>query len=390
VNVLLCPMSDPGYLYPAIPVGLELRRRGAWVHVLGRARMASLLAESGLPYLEAESYAAAGAFNVRRWTDEAAAGQYQAVLRAALDVQADVLVTSLLCHGALLAAETLDLPVVVIGLAAYLWEYPAGGEPERPLERRWRTRDMLRFYDLAREQAGLPVRSPSAPDNPLIGTALLLRGDPVLEYPGAVLPERVHHVGPCLWEPTADPGLLEEISDRLARTEKPVVYVHLGRIFNGTSPWPRINAAFTDGPFQAVVELGRTSDPRPAPEADVTVVRMPWMGPVIERAGLVLTSATSAPVLNALVRGRALGVSPAGSEQPLLAEACVRAGVAVRVPNTLDRDPIDIVRDAWRHDGLRSRAAELGRELAAANGAGRAADIIQLTVTGRPMTVSSA
>ena len=52
------------------------------------------------------------------------------ILRAAALVRADALVTSVLCHGALLAAELLDLPVVVLGLAAHLWDYAAGGGEE--------------------------------------------------------------------------------------------------------------------------------------------------------------------------------------------------------------------------------------------------------------------
>nr|BFE80742.1 hypothetical protein GCM10020093_033430 [Planobispora longispora] len=109
------------------------------------------------------------------------------------------------------------------------------------------------------------------------------------------------------------------------------------------------------------------------------------MGPLIDRAGLVLTSGTSAPVLSALLRGRPLGVSPAGSEQPLLAEACVRAGVAVSVPNDLARDPVEVLGSAWRDGGTRARAAEIGRRLAAADGGGRAADVVQAVAAGRPV-----
>jgi len=342
--------------------------------------------------LAAEQYGGKGLFSVSQWPWRAPDGQYLAVRRAAREVQADVLVTSLLCHEALLAAETLDLPIVVIGLAAHLWTYQANGlgEPTKPVQREWRTRELLRFYCRAREQLGLPPRSSGRTDYPLTGTALLLRGDPVFEYPGAVLPERVHHVGPCLWEPSAPPAELEKIQSRLDRVGKPVVYVHLGRIFNGTDPWPRLNAAFTNGPFQAVVELGRSDNPRPEPDADLVVVRNPWMGPLVDGAGLVLTSGTSAPVLNALLRGRPLGVSPCGSEQPVLAEACVRAGVAMYVPNELNPSPLEVVRSAWHDRGLRARAVELGKRLAAADGGGRAADIVQHAATGRTVGAGGA
>ncbi|GIH99456.1 glycosyltransferase [Planobispora takensis] len=389
MKVLLCPLSDPGYLYPAIAIGSELRRRGADVHVLGGGAARAPVTGAGLPFLAARDYGARpAAFSVARWMREET-GQHHAILRAAREVGAGLLLTSVLCHGALLAGERLDLPVVVAGLAAHLWEYRSGGgaEPALPAARLWRSREMLAAYRRSRERLGLAPRDGG---HPLLGAALLLRGDPVLEFPGAVLPERAHHVGPCSWEPAPDPDGLARILDRLARVGKPVVYVHLGRIFGGTSPWPRLNAAFTGGPFQAVVELGRSRDPQPAPGADLVVVREPWMGPLIERAGLVLTSGTSAPVLNALLRGRPLGVSPAGSEQPLLAGACVRAGVAAGVPDDLDRDPVEVLVSVWRDRGRRARAAEIGRRLAAADGGGRAADIVQAVAAGRPVPLPGA
>jgi UDP:flavonoid glycosyltransferase YjiC (YdhE family) len=238
----------------------------------------------------------------------------------------------------------------------------------------------MRLYAAVREQAGLALRG--AREDPLLGDAFLLRGDPALEYPGAVLPDRVHHVGPLAWEPAADRAEVEAIEAHLRRSGKPVVYVHLGRFFGGTDQWPALNAAFADGPFQGVVEQGRSTDPRPDPGADILLVRKRWMGPLIDRAGLVLTSGTSAPVLAALLRGRPLGVSPNGSEQPLLAGACVRAGVAVRIPGVPTPEPSALLASAWRDHGLRMRAGAFGRRLAAVHSAARAADVIERVAYG--------
>lgn len=379
MRVLLCPLSDGGYLYPALALGRELERRGHRIDVLGRAGAAPAVAAAGLPFAAAEDFGGHGAFAVARW-GRSGLTQYRATVRAARQSGADVLVTSVLCTGTLLAAEVLDVPVAVIGLAAHLWDYASGGEGEpQPgnTTRRHRTAETRRLYAELRERAGLKPGGSRWGADPMPGEVLLLRGDPALEFPGARLPARVRQVGPLAWEPAADPAELASLRERLARSGKPVVYVHLGRVFGGDSLWPLLNAAFTDGRFQAVVELGRSGAPRPAPDADILPVRKPWMGPLIDLAGLVLTNATSAPVLAALLRGRALAVAPNGAEQPLLAGACVRAGVAAHLPRSRRTNGPALLDPVWRNAGLRIRAAAIGRQLAAADGAARAADTVE-------------
>ncbi|MGP3636563.1 glycosyltransferase [Streptomyces sp. 24-1644] len=378
MKILLCPLSDGGYLYPAIAAGRELRRRGHHVSVLGRSTAAPVVAEAGLPFARAEDFGGRRAFSAT-WWGKTGPAQYRATLRAARETGADLLVTSVLCSGALLAAEALDIPVVVVGLSVHLWDYQTGGadEPHLGRTRESRTLDCRRIYSTAREEAGLAGRACRWADSPLLGDALLLRGDPELEYPGGELPERVRHVGPLVWEPAPDRAEVEAVRDHLARSAKPVVYVHLGRFFGGNSLWPRLNEAFTGGRFQAVVEQGRSTDPRPGPGADILLVRKPWMGPLVDLAGMVLANGTSAPVLASLLRGRPLALSPNGSEQPLLTGACVRAGVAVRVPNTPSVEPSALLESAWRDDGLRNRARALGGRLAALDSAAHAADIVE-------------
>ncbi|MFB7236638.1 glycosyltransferase [Streptomyces sp. NPDC056269] len=380
MKILLCPLSDGGYLYPALAAGRELRRRGHHVGVLARSSAGPVVAEAGLPCAVAEEFGGHRAFSAT-WWGKTGAAQYRAVLRAARAARADLLVTSVLCNGALLAAEALDIPVAVVGLSAHLWDYRSGGDGEQHLgrTRESRTRDSLDLHAATREEVGLAGRAPRWAHDPLLGDALLLRGDPALEHPGAELPERVAHVGPLSWEPAPRQGEWEAVEEHMGRTGggKPVVYVHLGRFFGGRTLWPRLNEAFTGGPFQAVVEQGRSTDPAPAPDADILLVRKPWMGPLVDAADLVLANGTSAPVLSALLRGRPLVLSPNGSEQPLLTGACVRAGVAVRDPKTPSVDLSALLESVSRDEGLRSRARALGDRLAAADGAARAADIVE-------------
>ncbi|MER6678366.1 glycosyltransferase [Streptomyces sp. NPDC000983] len=375
MKVLLCPLSDPGYLYPAIAVGRELHRRGHHVTLLARHGAGATAAAAGLPLTAVEDDDGTGPLSVTCWfrhqTD-----QYRTILAEARLQQPDALLTSVLGHGALLAAETLDLPVVVLGLAAHLWPYAAGGEgeQERPARRQWRLHETIGFYNALREEAGFtPLPDPAAA-RALLGTRFLLRGDPLLEHPGARLPPGVHHVGPCLWEPDPDPEELGRLLHTPSGDRKPFAYVHLGRTFGGTGLWPRLNSAFTEGPLRAVVELGRSGPPAPHPQAALTTVRLPWMAPLVKHADLVITSATSAPVLTALTHGRPLLVAPAGSEQPLLAAACIRAGVARRLPEGATPD---LLLEVLGDNSIRRAANGLAASLLAAGGAHQAADHVE-------------
>lgn len=372
MNVLMCPLSQPGYLYPAIAVGLELARRGDDVTIIGEPAACRAVTSAGLTALPAEELGAARSFHVGRWFLDGA-DQHGAVVRAARTINADVLVTSVLGLGGLVAAETLDLPVIVLGFAAHIWNYRQPGQVGTV--RAWRHAEMLRHCREVRERVGMPSGR-CIPDGMLTGSALLLRAEAAFEEPGSVLPDRVHHVGPCFWEPEADLEELDEITTQLDRVGKPVVYVHLGRTFGGSSLWPRLNAAFTDSKFQAIVEKGRSGSAEPAKGADLLVVRRPWMLPLIERADLVLTSGTSAPVLGALRSRRPLVVAPSGSEQQVLAAACVRLGVAVPLAD----DPQDCaatIAEAWGNDTLAARAREIGDRLARQPGPAGVADLMR-------------
>ncbi|NML51047.1 glycosyltransferase family 1 protein [Streptomyces sp. R302] len=371
MRALFCPLSDPGYLYPATAVALEAHRRGHTVTLLSTGPAARAAERAGLDVLEPGE-----AFAVSRWF-RSGEGQYHRILQAARTARPDVLVTSVLCVGALAAAETLDLPVVVLGLACHLWPHREGPGPDDAEDRGWRLDGALDVYRTLRAGLGLPGTGPDG-RRALLGTRFLLRGHPGLEPPGAELPEGVRHVGPCWWEPPADEAAVAGIRARLDRTGKPVVYVHLGRVFGGESLWPWIRRTFTGGEFQALVETGRSEtgrhgdpaltpyDPAGADDstatgtADITVVRRPWMGPFLDRAGLVVTNGTSAPVLGTLRHRRPLLVSPNGGEQRVLAAACLRAGVAAPLDRARGDDQL---RAAAADHTLSARATRMADEL---------------------------
>lgn len=383
MHVLLCPLSDPGYLYPALAVGRRLVDSGEQVTVLGRRSAGPVVAQAGLPFLPAELHSGRSGFRVGHWFNDGDK-QYRNVRDTAAQLDADVLLTSALSFGALLAGESLDLPVVVLGLTCHLWAYQRPVEEQAVHERRaWQTEQLVIHYRLLREQLGLPPRRHRDPATPLAGNSMLLQGNPLLEHPAAELPAGISHSGPCWWEPPVAEDELDDIDRTLAERGLPAGYVHLGRTFGGESLWPRLNAAFTDGPLQALVEQGRSGDALPGPSAAVTVLRKPWLSPLVERSRLVLTSGTSAPTMGALLAGRPLVMAPAGSEQPLLTEACVRAGVALRLPEQPDPSSLHAtLKRALSDERLRQAADVLGARLRAADGPGAVVSQIRAALRG--------
>jgi len=383
MRVLLCPFGSPGYLYPAIAVGRELLARGDEVYLLGRPEARRVAALAGLATVDLQECGSPLALHVGRWMVDGAQ-QYQAIRHAASAVGADALVTSVLCLGALLAAESADLPAIVLGFATHIWSYQSDGlrEPDAIRSRCAVLAELLGHYARVRDLVGMSGSAAPRGDRALIGAGLLLRGSPALECAGAQLPEGLRHTGPCWWEPPASGSELAEIDAEIARIGKPVVYVHLGRTFGGDSLWPRLNAMFTGSGFQAIVEQGRSTAPEPAAGADVLLVRKPWLSPLVERAGLVLTNATSAPILGALRAGRPQLVAPNGSEQPFLADACVRSGTAAVLPTDPAACAAALGR-AWGSASLRARALQIGVGLSESDGAADAAAVLHLVSSGR-------
>jgi UDP:flavonoid glycosyltransferase YjiC (YdhE family) len=74
-------------------------------------------------------------------------------------------------------------------------------------------------------------------------------------------------------------------------------------------------------------------------------------------------------------------VAPAGSEQPLLAEACLRAGVTARFPPDSGDACAAVLKAAHADPALRSRAEDLAAGLLM-DRPGRAADLVEKAAAG--------
>ncbi len=303
MRLLACSLASPGFLFPIIGLSRRLADRGHSVQVVTGRWAASLLACEGLPL------AGGGpAFRTVSWHDEATVLRQYRTIRSALERQpADVILTSALALGPLLAGEALGIPVAVLGLLSPLW--PTGEEEDDE-----RHAELLSAWSRCRSRCGL---SGPAPSHPLLGQRLLHRG-----LPGGSHPEPVRRVGAMLWEPAPDPEVLRWL-DGLTPTP---IYLHPGRTFGGPGFWAVARQALSDRPVAASV--ARLDQPRGATPSGWLVRPHVPMGPVLEAGAVVVASGTTTAGLGALHHGCPAVLIPGGSEQPAVARILAGEGIA--------------------------------------------------------------
>ncbi|HEX3131110.1 MAG TPA: hypothetical protein VH394_27490, partial [Thermoanaerobaculia bacterium] len=245
MKFLFCSLATPGMLFPSIGIALALRQRGHQVAFATHAVAGATLESAGLHRIPRGDDDGAS-FQIEFWgLPLSIAMQVKHVEYALQRFQPDVIVSQQLALGPLLAAERHSLPIAVVGLAAYLWpasEALLHRPPETLRERRnlWRYEETTQIYNQVRGLFGMPPREGDFRSTPLLGDLFLLQSTAELEGDADDLPERVHLVGACLWEPEEeDPDLERWIEEAVAAGES-ILYVHHGRSFDLPSLWPMI------------------------------------------------------------------------------------------------------------------------------------------------------
>jgi UDP:flavonoid glycosyltransferase YjiC (YdhE family) len=385
MRILGCPIGTPGLCYPVIGTSLELARRGHEVRLLTGRQPADLSTAAGLAWLRRHGRAR-GCFTVGRWALPASVVDQAAQVEQALPrFAADLLVTSELALGPLIAAERAGIPVVVVGLMSYLWPADESSHvaPVTDCGRHQRSMfdQTMDLFNIARVRCGLsplPVRCDER--NPLLGDLFLLRNVAELVPEAAELPDRVRFVGPCRWEPTED---VRADIEWLATRTRPTVYVQLARNFDRSSLWEWLPEATARARVDAVVEIGRSlAQPPPRLPAHVRLVSRRRSSHLLAGARAVISHGTTTPTLGGLCHGLPSLLAPTGAEQPMVARLCRRAEVAIELnPAT---PSWRLVRRLVEDEHLYRRAAEAQRLLCApTESPAAAADEIEEFVSGR-------
>lgn len=406
MRYLFCTLASHGYVYPALGIALELRRRGHTIaFVTGRSFQGEIEA-AGLLYLPYEyDNPQLDSFEVKSWAGvRGVHHQIQHVTAAATIFEPDVIVTTQLTLGPLIVARrTGRWPVAVIGFSTYLWPTATSFANEALDElsqmRAVRHREMLDNFAQLCLVFGAPLPAESLTDyrcSPLLGDLFLLRTIAQLEGPITDFPPQVHFVGDCLWEPplTMDPALQQDLASWVTDTAHPIIYVqHTARWTrpyqqNGKQMpamkdfWPDLMSVLGALPSHV---LAVTDHPPflAAQYPDHIHVRShiphQW---VLPHAAMIITTGTTSTMLGALTQGVPMLLITVGSENDYVGEMCEREGVAHRlfanqVTAVALRQAIQAVLTSSR---IRQRAQVLQAAFQAYGGPGYAVDLIERLV----------
>ncbi len=393
MKFLFCSLSNHGLIYPSIGIAQVLSQRGHEVAFVTGSAFSKTLSQAGIERHFCTLENDLG-FQIWNWGEESAIIlQVKQIEYALNNFVPDVLVGQQLTLGPLIAAECHGLPVGILGLAAYLWpicESLLEHLPESEKERRlvWRYEETMENYNQVRKQIGLPQNHANYRETPLLGDAFLLQSVPELETDANMLPEKVHLIGSCLWEPFLfDVELVRWLTKFYASTD-PLIYVQPGRSFQDPRFWPHLVDALGDCPVRVVASIGRMDGELGVIPKNFFVRNHIPQGFVLPKAQAVISSGHTTAVLGALTHGLPSLLFPYGSGTEDIAERCQQVGAAICLsPSEITAEKLRLAVDKLLNcSSLRYNAQTLQKAFANINGLQQAADSLEsLAVNRRPV-----
>ena len=406
MKILAYTSPARGHLFPLMPVLDELASRGHAITVRTLASEVPMLRERGfqaepiaavIEAIEHDDYLgksprdrvrrAMATFTTRAPHD---AADLESAIEAA---RPDALLVDCMTLGAAAVAErrggpwaqwfpyplpvsSRDVPPFGLGLP------PAKGLPGRIRDRVLRpivtgTVEKAALPPLNETRAKLGVRPMSDGDELFLAAPLLLymSAEP-FEYPRSDWPASVRMVGPCSWDPPAEPpGWLEQIN-------KPIVLVSTSSEFqdDGDLVMTALEALANEN-VQVIATLPSAEVSASVP-ANARVETFVPHGPILERAACAITHGGAGATMKALAAGVPVCVVPFGRDQPEVARRVEIAGAGTQVaPSKLGPDRLrDAVRQAMT---MKAGAERVAAGFEATGGAAAAADAFEGVVAER-------
>jgi UDP:flavonoid glycosyltransferase YjiC (YdhE family) len=397
-----------GHLFPLVPILDELRDRGYAIALRTLGSEVSVMRDRGfdadaidpaIESIEHDDYLARTPLqNLKRGVrvfNERARLDREDLARAIEDLQPDALLVDMNAWGALTTVEAWG------GAWATWCPYPLplpsreappfgpGFAPARGPVGRLRDRLLrpLVFGSLERivipptnglrAQAGLSLVEDSremfgAPPLIIYMTAV------PFEYPRSDWPPNIRMVGPCAWDPPAEPP------EWLDGLDAPLVLVTTSSEFQADGRLAECALAAFDGEdVQVVVTLPSLDPAGFDPPPNARVLSFLPHGPLLDRAAVVITHGGMGATQKALARGVPVCAVPFGRDQLEVARRVEVAGAGTRVPaKRLSPERLRIA--TFRAMERRGGAQRIAQAYRDAGGAKAAADHFEKLLTGTP------
>ncbi|MFZ0384670.1 MAG: nucleotide disphospho-sugar-binding domain-containing protein [Solirubrobacteraceae bacterium] len=395
LRCFLGAFGDAGHAFPMLALGAELVRRGHEVTFETWTRWRQPVEGHGMRFVAAPEFPV---FPTR----DRPLSPYEAVVAAVAQTRPavaaaapDVVVHDILTLAPALSAELESVPVATLIPHLYPPGEPGfppfglGAKPPRTRAgaRLWRAFDRPVAAALrrgttelndTRRRVGLgPV---GGPHNGLSRQLCLVATLPQLEYPRP-WPERVHVVGPMIWEAPAaaaepPPGAAPLVLVAPSTAQDPEHRL-LRAALRGLAHEPvRILASWNRRPLRG---------PVPVPD-NARLAEWTSYAQSMPQAALVICHAGHGTLVRALTLGRPVVAVPHAGDMPENAARLAWSGAGVRLPWPL-LSPATLrhaVRRALGDERLAIRAAQLAAWSQRHNGPGRAADLVERLARGQP------
>ncbi|HET7311255.1 MAG TPA: nucleotide disphospho-sugar-binding domain-containing protein [Mycobacteriales bacterium] len=391
-RVLWCPCYEPGSYFPAVPIALELRRRGHDVVVLCEPASEQAFRDLGFDFRTTSrtvEYAATAArptdrTTKRQWMAGSIRAYYSDVLAELASSSYDLVLTDPLETGADFAAEAAGVPWASYAHFAmnengadvpfmfHLWDREAPAEEA-----------FIDWWTELREGVGLPPDPrPDGEHRWLRHSRMLtlMLGLPELVFPQGDLPDYAVRVGPTDWE---TPDLATPDWVAAVGTERPAVLASVSTSRqNDVDLVVAVAEALADDPVDVIATIPVAHD-LPTLPANVQVGGFVSHRQLLVRVSVVACHAGKGTVTRAACAGVPMLLFPHGRDQFEVARGAVAAGVAVAFEGV---PPVAEARDVLHHllddAELRRRSSELAMVAARYDAAKASADLVEQLAAG--------
>jgi MGT family glycosyltransferase len=310
----------------------------------------------------------------------------------------DVIATSEMLLGVMLAAERADVPLAVLSTNVSLLPVPGvpplglGLLPARNADERAQHADIAAHFGALLDEA-LPALNDaratlgmrpvgSIGEQFMVARRHLLATSRAFDFAPDVLPSGLRYVGPLLAEPE-----WAAATSAHATSDRPLVLVAFSTTFqNQLGAIASTVTAMADLPVEGVVTLGPALAGAALPVAVPVNVRVLDAAPhdaLMRRASVVVTHAGHGTVMRALHHRVPMLCLPMGRDQHDNAARVVARGAGLRLDRTADAGEIGAaLRRLLGEPSFRTAAARLGASIAAAH---RESDLVEeLTALAMP------